>query len=123
MKTEAHQEMPVVRFWHKISIKEKALFYEHLFNMVDGGVSVIAALRSFLDKNRNIKMEVEILGLLVFVESGDSFSIAMKKLPNTFDRREVAIIEAGEQSGTMQYSFVNLAAELRNQAELKSKVK
>ncbi len=123
MKSDVHQDIPIVRFWHTISIKEKALFYEHISNMVDGGVSVVAALRSFIDKNRNIKMEAEILGLLVFVESGDSFSIAMKKLPNTFDRREVAIIEAGEQSGTMQYSFSNLAAELRDQVELKSKVK
>lgn len=63
------------------------------------------------------------MNLLVFVESGDSFNIAMKKLPGTFDRREVAIIEAGEQSGTMQNSFVNLANELRNQEELTSKVK
>lgn len=117
------QEVREVRFWHRISIKEKALFYEHLANMVDGGVSVIAALYSFLDKNRNIKMEVEIMNLLVFVESGDSFSIAMKKLPSVFDKREVAIIEAGEQSGTMQRSFSSLADELRSQEELKSKVK
>lgn len=123
MKTETIQEVREVRFWHRISIKEKALFYEHLANMVDGGVPVIAALHSFLDKNRNVKMEVEIMNLLVFVESGDSFSIAMKKLPGIFDKREVAIIEAGEQSGTMQHSFVNLANELRNQEELKSKVK
>ncbi|HBB27486.1 TPA: hypothetical protein DCZ36_03250, partial [Candidatus Gracilibacteria bacterium] len=102
--TAVIQEVREVRFWHRISIKEKALFYEHLANMVDGGVPVIASLYSFLDKNRNIKMEVEIMNLLVFVESGDSFSIAMKKLPNIFDKREVAIIEAGEQSGTMQHS-------------------
>jgi type II secretory pathway component PulF len=72
MRTEsqsATQEIREVRFWHRISIKEKALFYEHLANMVDGGVPAIAALRSFLDKNRNIKMEVEITNLLVFVES------------------------------------------------------
>ncbi len=123
MKTTPIQEVREVRFWHRISIKEKALFYEHLANMVDGGVWVIAALHSFLDKNRNVKMEVEIMSLLVFVESGDSFNIAMKKLPSTFDRREVAIIEAWEQSGTMQNSFVSLANELRNQEELTSKVK
>jgi type IV pilus assembly protein PilC len=123
MKKEITEEIHEVRFWHRISIKEKALFYEHLANMVDGGVSVIAALRSFLDKNHNVKMEVEIMNLLIFIESGDSFSIAMKKLPNIFDKREIAIIEAWEQSGTMQNSFVNLANELRNQEELKSKVK
>ncbi len=95
MRTEAPiKEIREVRFWHRISIKEKALFYEHLANMVEGGVTVLDALRSFLDKNRNIKMDREINNLLVFVESGDGFSIAMKKLPSIFDKREVAIIEA-----------------------------
>lgn len=116
-------EIKEVRFWHTITSKEKALFYEHLANMVDGGVPVIASLRSFLDKNKNPKLEAEVLNLLIFVESGDSFSIAMKKLPSVFDRREIAIIEAGEQSGTMQRSFESLAAELRNTEELKAKVK
>ncbi|EKD29752.1 MAG: hypothetical protein ACD_78C00290G0002, partial [uncultured bacterium (gcode 4)] len=116
-------EIQEVRFWHTITSKEKALFYEHLANMVDGGVPVIASLRSFLDKNKNPKLEAEIMSLLIFVESGDSFSIAMKKLPSVFDRREIAIIEAGEQSGTMQRSFESLAAELRNTEELKAKVK
>ena len=123
MEKEIIQEAREVRFWHRISVKEKALFYEHLANMVDGGVSVIASLRSFLDKNNNVKMEVEILNLLMFVESGDSFSTGMKKMPTTFDKREIAIIESGEQSGTMQNSFTSLSIELRNQEELTGKVK
>lgn len=83
-----------VRFWHKIETRDKALFYEHLSNMVDGGVPVIGALRSFLDKTKNLRLASEVTNLLFFVESGDSFSIAMKKLPNTFDRREIAIVAA-----------------------------
>ncbi len=36
MRTEAPiKEIQEVRFWHRISIKEKALFYEHLANMVE----------------------------------------------------------------------------------------
>ena len=45
-------EVPV-RFYHRISLKEKALFYEHLSNLVDGGVTLIEALRSFVDKTVN----------------------------------------------------------------------
>lgn len=32
----ANPEIKEVRFWHTITSKEKALFYEHLANMVDG---------------------------------------------------------------------------------------
>lgn len=111
------------RFWHTIRTKEKALFFEHLSNMVDGGVPVIQSLKSFLDRTTNPRLHTEISNLLFFVESGDSFSIAMKKLPTVFDRREIAIVEAGEQSGTMHRSFASLAAELREQENLLSKVK
>lgn len=116
------QDTPV-RFWHTFSDKEKALFYEHISNMVDGGVTIIQALKSFLDKNRNPKLLQEVSQLLFFIDSWDSVSIAMRKLPKTFDRREIAIVEAGEQSGTTQRSFASLADELRNAEELKSKVK
>lgn len=49
-------------------------------------------------------------------------SIGMKKLPRTFDRRECAIVEAGEQSGTLAKSYISLSEELRTQEELRQKV-
>ncbi len=61
--------------------------------------------------------------LLSFVDAGDPFSTAMKKLPTAFGKREIAIVESGEQSGTMQRSFLRLSEEIRSEQELKSKVK
>ena len=115
-------EVPV-RFWHRISLKEKALFYEHLANLVDGGVTFIDALKSFCEKTENPLFYNEARELLMLVESGDAMSNAMKKLPRVFDKGEVAIIEAGEQSGTLHRSFTSLALELREQDMLGSKLK
>ncbi|MCK9272336.1 type II secretion system F family protein [Candidatus Gracilibacteria bacterium] len=112
-----------VYFWHKITTKGKALLYEHLANLIDGGVTVVDALYSFLEKTNNPKLYKEIQNLLLFIESGDSFSISMKKLPYTFDKKEIAIVEAGESSGTMQRSFSSLARQLHQQEDLKAKVK
>lgn len=111
-----------VRFYHRISLKEKALFYEHLSNLVDGGVTLIEALKSFVEKTGNPRFFRDAGELLLLIESGDTMSIAMKKLPRTFERSEVSIIEAGEQSGTMQRSFVSLANDLRSRQELKTKL-
>lgn len=112
-----------VNFWHKITTKDKALFYEHLSNLVDWWVTVINALEAFLQKTKNPKMVKEIWTLLIFVNSWDSFSIAMKKNPWIFDKKEIAIIEAWESSWTMQKSFESLAVQLREQEELKQKAK
>jgi type IV pilus assembly protein PilC len=115
-------EVPV-RFWHRISLKDKALFYEHLANLLDGGVTFLESLSSFCEKTENPRFYRDAMELLMLVESGDSVSTAMKKLPRTFDRGEVSIVEAGEQSGTLQRSFTSLADELRDREVLLSKLK
>jgi type II secretory pathway component PulF len=112
-----------VRFWHRIGTKEKALFFEHLSNLVEGGVTALSALGSFLEKTANPRLSAEVSELALLVESGDGFSTAMKKLPRTFSRAEVSIVEAGEQSGTMQKSFLNIATDLRNREEIRIKLK
>lgn len=115
-------EVPV-RFWHRVSTKEKALFFEHLSNLVEGGVTVVQALHSFLEKTGNPRFYAELSELVLLVESGDPVSTAMKKLPRTFGRAEVSIVESGEQSGTMQKSFWSIAADLRGREEIAMKLK
>lgn len=112
-----------VYFWNKITTKDKALFYEHLSNLIDGWVTIINAIYSFIDKTDNPKLAQEVVNLLLFIESWDSFSVAMKKLPFTFNKKEIAIVEAGESSGTMQRSFANLASQLQQEEDLRAKVK
>lgn len=46
----------------------------------------------------------------------------MKKMPSLFLPREIAVIEAGEQSGTLQRSFQCLGQDLREEIELQSRV-
>lgn len=49
-------------------------------------------------------------------------NIAMRKIPNFYSEKEIAIIEAGEQTGMMKDTFLAMAVELRMQEELRSKV-
>ncbi|EKE30133.1 MAG: hypothetical protein ACD_2C00038G0010 [uncultured bacterium (gcode 4)] len=116
------REEPVY-FWQTITPRDKALLYEHLANMIDWWVTVISALNAFLEKTLNPKLAREVSNLLIFIDSWDSFSIAMKKLPLVFNKKEIAIIEAWESSGTMQKSFESLGSQLREQEDLKMKAK
>ena len=59
---------------------------------------------------------------IFFVEGGDQLNTAMRKLPNFYSEKEIAIIEAGEQTGMLKDTFMAIAKELRTQQELKSKV-
>ncbi len=106
-----------------IKTQDKALFYEHISNLVEGGVTILEALSSFSDKTDNLRLKQEVLTITEFVRSGDPLSTALKKLPRIFDRGEIAVIEAGEQSGTLQRSLVSLAVELREMQDIKNKIK
>lgn len=116
-------DLPEIRFYHRISLREKSVFYEHLSNLIDGGVTLVSALASFVEKTDNPKMYRLICELLLFIESGDPVSVAMRKFPKFFSKSEVSIVEAGEQSGTLQKSFTSLAKDLRDMEDVKSKVK
>jgi type II secretory pathway component PulF len=56
------------------------------------------------------------------VEGGDSVNVAMRKLPDFFDEKEISIVESGEQTGMIQESFLAIANDLRGQEELKNKI-
>lgn len=106
----------------RVSLSDKAEFYENVANLLDGGVTLLDALRGFYDRVENTKLKQEVNNLLFFTESGDAVSMAMRKLPNFFTEQEVAIVEAGEQSGNIQSAFSSLAADLRDQEDLRRKI-
>lgn len=109
-------------FSSHISIKEKALFYENIANLLEGWVSLLAALKGLRERLPDGMLWRGVDNLLFFVESGDSVNVAMRKLPNFFDEQEIAIVESGEQTGMIQKSFLAVAADLRSQEDLRSKI-
>ena len=54
-----------------IKTQDKALFYEHISNLVEGGVTILEALSSFSDKTDNLRLKQEVLTITEFVRSGD----------------------------------------------------
>ncbi len=49
-------------------------------------------------------------------------NIAMRKFPDFYREKEIAIVESGEQTGMLRDAFQAIAVELRMQEELRSKI-
>lgn len=109
-------------FFSRIPIKDKALFYENLANLLEGWVTLLMALKWLRDRLPRGKLQEGIDHIVFFVEWWDAVNIAMRKLPNFFDEQEIAIVESGEQTGMIQESFLAIANDLRSQEELKNKI-
>lgn len=109
-------------FLSRISNKDKVLFYESIANLLDGGVTLLSAFKGFSSRLPEGPLKDAIDNTIFFIESGDQLNTAMRKLPNFYSEKEIAIIEAGEQTGMLKDTFMAISVELRMQEELRSKV-
>ena len=107
----------------KVNVKDRYNFYEYMATMVDWWVTVPDALMSMLDRVTNPYFAQKIKELKIFISSWDSFSRAMKKMPDVFPGSEAAVIASGEESWNLVYSLIKLSDDLRSRYELSQKIK
>lgn len=105
-----------------ISLKDKILFYESVANLLEGGITILWALKWLASRTQPGAFHDTLENTIFFIESGDALNIAMRKFPNFYNEKEIAIIESGEQTGMLKDSFQAIALELRSQEDLRRKV-
>lgn len=109
-------------FSKSISLKDRILFYESVANLLEGGITLLWALKWLLTRVHSGYLRDTLEHTIFFIESGDSLNTAMRKFPDFYKEKEVAIIESGEQTGMLKDSFKAIASELRMQEDLRRKV-
>lgn len=117
------QEQKQFHLFKKVSTIDKFNFYEYLSVMLNGGVSISSTLDSVWNKVKNEFFKEKIKELRTYVSSWDSFSRAMKKIPQIFGLAEISIIEAWETVWKLSESMERLSEDLRKLHKLKSEIK
>lgn len=107
----------------KVWLKERFNFYEYMSTMVDGWVTITDALESMLWRVGSPFFREKIKELRLFISSGDSFSKAMKKMPDIFPVAEAAVVQAGEESWNLVQALSKLSEDLVSRYELSQKIK
>lgn len=109
-------------FTPSLSLKDKILFYESTANLLEWGITVLWALKWLLSRAPSGLLRDVVENTIFFIESGDALNVAMRKFPNFYTEKEIAIVESGEQTGMLKDAFQSIAWELRMQEELRTKV-
>jgi type IV pilus assembly protein PilC len=91
--------------------------------MIDAGLAMVQCLQALAEQTQNKAMRDCIKDVCTRVEGGDSFSEALQKHPNAFNRLYVAMVGAGEKGGLLAEILARLAVYLENTARLRKKVK
>lgn len=114
-------------YWNaKLStIKEhdKIVFASNLAAMLGAGLPVSRALAVAERQAKNPKLRNTLLIVRGDIQKGGTLYAALDKFPKVFSKLFVAMVRAGEESGTLGEALTSIAAQLDSAYQLKKRIK
>lgn len=107
----------------RVPIKAKVIFTRQMATLIKAGLPVGTALNSALGQIDNKKLQTIIFRIGKSVEGGTAFSQALAEYPDCFNHIYVAMVQAGEASGTLDVSMLRLADQIEKEADIISKIR
>lgn len=107
----------------KMSSQEKVLFTSQLSSMIKAGLPLVDALATFVDDKSKGGSTIIINAIMQDVQGGSKLSDALAKFPKIFNATYLAIVQAGENSGTLDESLTYLAQLLSRESAIITRVR
>ncbi|MBS0001591.1 MAG: type II secretion system F family protein [Thioalkalivibrio sp.] len=107
----------------KIKPVDVAYFLRQMTTMLSSGVPLVQAFDIVGRGHDNPAMSELIMDLKGQVEGGETFAAALSKHPKYFDDLVINLVEAGEQSGTLETLLDKIATYKEKTESLKAKIK
>ncbi len=100
-----------------------AVFSRMLATMMSSGVPLMQAMQIIGEGHEKVRMQEMILAIRDDVESGTSLADSLAKHPLYFDDLYVSLVNAGEQSGTLESLLHEIATYQEKTEALKAKIR
>lgn len=111
------------RLRNRISSKDKIIFTRQLSTLINAGLPLAQSLHTVRDQTANKKLQVIIQDIITSIEGGSTLSVAFRKHPKVFDSVFIALVSAGEVSGTLDKALARIADQQEKDAEIIAKVR
>jgi len=113
----------LTKFTGRITIKDKVVFTRQLSTLIGAGLPLTQSLRTVHEQTENKKLQAVVDDIIASVEGGKSMSESLPKHPEVFDNVFLALITAGEASGTLDEALRRIATQQEKDAAMMSKIK
>ncbi len=119
------KKKPKALFEFKKSIKpiDIAIFSRQLATMMKAGVPLTQSFEIVADSLDNPTMKDLVLQIKADIESGSTFSSALRRHPRYFDDLFCSLVESGEQSGALETMLERVATYKEKSELLKAKIR
>ncbi len=107
----------------RITTKDRVVFMRQLSTLIAAGLPLSQSLHTVLDQTENKQFQGVLQEVIASVEGGKSLSDSFKKHDKVFDPVIIALVSAGEASGTLDESLHRVADQQEKDAATMSKIK
>jgi type IV pilus assembly protein PilC len=122
IKPEASGEGLLDKFQNRISTKDKVVFTRQLATLINAGLPLAQSLATVQDQTANKKLKLIVQEITTSIEGGSTLAEAFGK-QEIFNELFLALVAAGEISGTLDKALERIADQQEKDAEIASKVK
>jgi type IV pilus assembly protein PilC len=119
----ARYNLRLPAFLQGVTEKELAIFTRQLATMVNSGLPLLQCLQVQASQATNPVFKGQLESVKRLVESGSTFSDALRRHPSTFDSLYVSLVSAGETGGVLDIILTRLAVYIEKAADLKKQIK
>ena len=110
-------------FGSRVSSKDRVIFTRQLATMINAGLPLAQSLNTVEEQTANKALKQIIGGVVGDVNGGSSLADSFAKYPKVFNQVFIALVKAGEASGTLDKSLERLANQQEHDADMLSKIK
>jgi len=107
----------------RITAKDRIVFTRQLATLIGAGLPLSQSLHTALEQTQNKKLQSVVQDIVVSIESGKTLSDSFSKHPEVFDPVFIALVAAGEVSGTLDDALQRVANQQEKDAATMSKIK
>lgn len=113
----------IQRLTGRITTKDKIIFTRQLATLIGAGLPLAQSMRTVLEQTANKRMQQIVQEIIADIEGGKALSDSFSKHPQVFDSVFIALVTAGEASGTLDGALMRIAAQQEKDAAMMSKIR
>ena len=106
-----------------VTTKDRIMFTRQLSTLIGAGLPLAVSLRTVSEQTQSKPMKALVEEVLASVESGKTLYDSFAQYPDVFNGVYLALIRAGEASGTLDLALKRLADQEEKDAAMMSKIR
>lgn len=106
-----------------VKAKDRVVFTRQLATLIKAGLPITQALNTAIEQVSNKTFKGMLQKVAASVEGGQTLSSSFAQFPNVFNHVYISMVDAGEQSGTLDDALERLAVQQEKEQQILAKVK